>query len=92
MSHKVTEDEAIHPDRVAEVSKGKVGHAVGKVSEALQRRKAEQPIGRAGNDDRRAEPYPARGIKERGAIPRADSAEAGRPVPPMPIKKTKILD
>ena len=44
-------------------AEGKVGHAVGKDMEALQGRKAEQPIGRAGNDDRRPERYPARGIK-----------------------------
>jgi len=43
-------------------AEGKVGHAVGKASEALQGRKAEQPIGRAGNGDRRPERYPARGI------------------------------
>jgi len=36
-------------------AEGKVGHAVGKASEALQGRKAEQPIGRAGNGDRRPE-------------------------------------
>ena len=68
----VTEDEAIHPDRVAEVSKGQVGHAVGKDIEALQGRKAEQQIGQAGNDDRRPERYPARGIKGR-ASKRRDS-------------------
>jgi hypothetical protein len=44
-------------------AKGVVDHAVGKVSEALQCRKAEQQIDRAGNDDRRPERYPARGIK-----------------------------
>src|SRR5580700_10342546 len=44
-------------------AKGVVDQAVGKVSEALQCRKAEQPIDRAGNDDRRPERYPARGIK-----------------------------
>jgi len=43
-------------------AKGKVGHAVGKATEALQCRKAEQQIGRAGNGDRRPERYPARGI------------------------------
>jgi hypothetical protein len=44
-------------------AKDVVDQAVGKVSEALQCRKAEQPIDRAGNDDRRPERYPARGIK-----------------------------
>jgi len=39
-------------------AKGKVDHAVGKASEALQCRKAEQPIGRAGNEDRRPARYP----------------------------------
>src|SRR5438874_13617899 len=34
---------------------GIVGHDVGKASEALQSRKAEQQIGRAGNDGRRPE-------------------------------------
>src|SRR5437588_12758826 len=34
---------------------GIVGQAVGKASEALQSRKAEQQIGRAGNDGRRPE-------------------------------------
>ena len=32
-------------------AEGIVGHDVGKASEALQSRKAEQRIGRAGNDD-----------------------------------------
>ena len=36
----------------------KLDHAVGETSEALQSRKAEQPIGQAGNDDRRPERYP----------------------------------
>src|ERR1700739_869991 len=36
-------------------AEGIVGHDVGKASEALQSRKAEQPIGRAGNDGRRPE-------------------------------------
>ena len=36
-------------------AKGVVGHVVGKASEALQGRKAEQQIGRAGNGDRRPE-------------------------------------
>ena len=44
-------------------AEGKVGHAVGKASEALQGRKAEKQIGHAGNDERRPERYPARGIK-----------------------------
>jgi hypothetical protein len=38
-----------------ESAEGVVGQAVGKASEALQGRKAEQRIGRAGNDDRRPE-------------------------------------
>jgi hypothetical protein len=37
----VTEEEAIHPDRVAEVE-GKLGHAVGGATEALQSRKADR--------------------------------------------------
>ena len=44
-------------------AKGKVGHDVGKANEALQSRKAEQQIGQAGNEDRRPERYPVRGIK-----------------------------
>ena len=36
-------------------AEGVVGHVVGKASEALQSRKAEQPIGRAGNGGRRPE-------------------------------------
>src|SRR5260370_19350053 len=44
-------------------AEGKVGHAVGEDIEALQCRKAEKQIGQAGNDDRRPERYPARGIK-----------------------------
>jgi hypothetical protein len=36
-------------------AEGVVGHVVGKASEALQGRKAEQQIGRAGNSDRRPE-------------------------------------
>ena len=44
-------------------AEGKVGHAVGGDIEALQGRKAEKQIGHAGNDDRRPERYPARGIK-----------------------------
>ena len=36
-------------------AEGIVGHDVGKASEALQCRKAEQWIGRAGNDGRRPE-------------------------------------
>ena len=45
-------------DRLTAVQKsadGIVGQAVGKASEALQSRKAEQQIGRAGNDGRRPE-------------------------------------
>jgi hypothetical protein len=38
-----------------ESAEGVVGHAVGKASEALHGRKAEQRIGRAGNEDRRPE-------------------------------------
>lgn len=38
-----------------ESADGIVGHAVGKAIEALQGRKAEQRIGRAGNDGRRPE-------------------------------------
>ena len=38
-----------------ESADGVVGQAVGKASEALQGRKAEQQIGRAGNDGRRPE-------------------------------------
>ena len=38
-----------------ESSEGVVGDAVGKAGEALQSRKAEQRIGRAGNDHRRPE-------------------------------------
>jgi len=53
-------------------AKGKVDHAVGKASEALQCRKAEQPIGRAGNEDRRPARYPVRGIKGK-ASKRRDS-------------------
>jgi len=51
----VTEGEAIHPDPAAEVSReGKVDGAVGKAMEALHSRKAEQPIGRTGNDEWKA--------------------------------------
>ena len=53
-------------------AKGVVGHAVGKDIEALQGRKAEKQIGQAGNDERRPERYPARGIKGR-ASKRRDS-------------------
>ena len=52
-------------------AEGKVGHAVGKASEALQSRKAEKQIGGAGNDDGRPERYPVRGIKERASKLRA---------------------
>jgi len=72
MSQNATEDEAIHLDRVAEVSRGQSNHAVGEDIEALQCRKAEQQLGRAGNGDRRPERYPARGIKGR-ASKRRDS-------------------
>jgi hypothetical protein len=44
-------------------AEGKVGRDVGKANEALQDRKVEQRIGQAGNEDRRPERYPARGIK-----------------------------
>ncbi len=53
-------------------AKGRVGHDVGKASEALQCRKAEQQIGQAGNEDRRPERYPARGVKGK-ASKRRDS-------------------
>jgi hypothetical protein len=53
-------------------AKGGVGHAVGKDMEALQSRKAVKQIDQAGNDDRRPERYPARGVKER-ASKRRDS-------------------
>ena len=43
------------PTAAQESADGIVGQAVGKASEALQRRKAEQQIGRAGNDGRRPE-------------------------------------
>jgi hypothetical protein len=46
-------------------AEGKVDHAVGEDIEALQRPKGGEQIGHAGNDDRRPERYPARGIKER---------------------------
>ena len=41
--------------KAQESAEGIVGRAVGKAIEALQGRKAEQRIGRAGNDDRRPE-------------------------------------
>jgi hypothetical protein len=47
-------------------AEGVVDQAVGKAIEALQCRKAEPPIGRAGNEDRRPERYPARGNKGKG--------------------------
>ena len=53
-------------------AEGILGYAVGKASEALQCRKAEQQIGQAGNDARRPKRYPARGIKGR-ASKRRDS-------------------
>ena len=52
------------PQKSAE---GKLDHAVGKASEALQCRKVEKQIGQAGNDDRRPERFPARGIKEKAS-------------------------
>ena len=52
------------PQKSAE---GKVGHAVGEDIEALHGRKAEQQLGRTGNDDRRPERYPVRGIKEKAS-------------------------
>ena len=57
------------PQKSAE---GVVGQAVGEASEALQSRKAEKQIGQAGNDGRRPERYPARGLKEK-ASKRRDS-------------------
>ena len=57
------------PQKSAE---GKVGQAVGEAIEALQGRKVEKQLGQAGNDDRRPERYPARGLKER-ASKRRDS-------------------
>ena len=42
-------------DRGQKSAEGIVGQAVGKASEALQGRKAEQQIGRAGNEGRRPE-------------------------------------
>ena len=53
-------------------AEGEVGHAVGEDIEALQGRKAEKQIGHAGNDDRRPERYPARGVKDK-ASKRCDS-------------------
>jgi hypothetical protein len=44
-----TEGAARRPDRGAEVSRGRSRSVVGKAIEALQRRKAEQQIGQAGN-------------------------------------------
>jgi hypothetical protein len=43
------------PIAAQESAEGIVGHGVGEAIEALQGRKAEQRIGRAGNDDRRPE-------------------------------------
>src|SRR5437870_5468071 len=63
-------------------AEGKVGHAVGKAIEALQCRKAEQQIGRAGNGDRRPERYPARGIKGRVSKWRDSQADSGRRTSP----------
>jgi len=59
----VTRGEAIHLTVSQKSAKGTVDPAVGKAREALQDRKVEQRIGRAGNGDRRPERYPARGIK-----------------------------
>jgi len=42
MSHNVTEDDEIHLIVSQKSAEGKVGHAVGKATEALQSRKAEQ--------------------------------------------------
>ena len=68
----VTEGERFILTGSQKSAEGKVGHAVGGDIEALQGRKAEKRIGQAGNDDRRPERYPARGIKER-ASKRCDS-------------------
>jgi hypothetical protein len=62
MSHNVTEGEAIHPDRVAEVSRGQSSSCSRR---GFQCRKAEQQIGQAGNDDRRPERSPL-GSKGKG--------------------------
>ena len=43
------------PTAMQKSADGVVGQAVGKASEALHSRKAEQQIGRAGNDGRRPE-------------------------------------
>jgi len=59
-------------------AEGKVGHAVGKDIEALQSRKAEKQIGRAGNDDRRPERYPARGVQGKASKRRDSWADSGR--------------
>src|SRR2546429_7824320 len=63
-------------------AKGKVGHAVGKATEPLRCRKAEQQRGRAGNGDRGPERYPARGIKERASKRRDSGADSGRKTGP----------
>ena len=55
-----TEGAARVPDRGAEVSRGHSRFVVGKASEALQRRKAEQQIGRAETEPK-ARTVPARG-------------------------------
>ena len=60
VTDSVTKGEAIHLDRVAEVSKG---HSRSCCRQGFQGRKVEQQIGQAGNEDRRPERYPARGIK-----------------------------
>src|SRR4029077_2231015 len=45
-------------------------------------RKAEKQIGHAGNDERRRERYPARGIKERAGRLRHSRAHSGRKTGP----------
>src|SRR5437899_12714832 len=60
----VTEKEAIPSDHVAEVSKGQ-SRSCGRRSEALQSRKAEKPIGRAGNGELRPERFPRKGNRKR---------------------------
>ena len=47
-------------------AKGVVDPVVGKAREALQGRKVEQRIGRAGNGERRPERYPRKGNKGKG--------------------------
>ena len=55
VADKATEAVERPSDRGAESAEGIVGQAVGKASEALQSRKAEQQIGRAGSGGRRPE-------------------------------------